>query len=212
MAVLLMTNRCNLGCTYCYANAGKRPPRDLSLPIATRVIDAACENAQAAGEESFSLAFHGGGEPTVHWTVFTHAVAYARRKPIPCHVSLSTNGVWTPAQRRFILDQVQNVSLSFDGIQDVQDQQRPRSDGTGSFATVMESIRALEDAGLAYGIRATAPAETLHRLPECVAFLCDQTKAQAIQVETHLHVQAGPLCRHGRRLRPKVYRNVHGGV
>lgn len=183
MAVLLMTNRCNLGCTYCYANAGKRPPRDLSLPIATRVIDAACENAQAAGEESFSLAFHGGGEPTVHWTVFTHAVAYARRKPIPCHVSLSTNGVWTPAQRRFILDQVQNVSLSFDGIQDVQDQQRPRSDGTGSFATVMESIRALEDAGLAYGIRATAPAETLHRLPECVAFLCDQTKAQAIQVE-----------------------------
>ena len=183
MAVLLMTNRCNLSCTYCYANAGKRPPRDLPLLVAERVIDAVCNNAQALGEESFSLSFHGGGEPTVHWTVFTKAVAYARRKPLPCHISLSTNGVWTPAQRRFILDQVQNVSLSFDGIQAVQDQQRPRSDGTGSFATIMESIRALEGAGLAYGIRATAPAETLHRLPECVAFLCDQTEAQAIQVE-----------------------------
>jgi uncharacterized protein len=183
MAVLLMTNRCNLRCTYCYANAGNSPPQDLPLNVAKRAIDAVCENAVHSQSEFFSLAFHGGGEPTVHWNVLTQAVEYARSKSLACHVSLASNGVWTEAQRQFVLHQVQNVSLSFDGIQAIQDQQRPRTDGSGSFASVMESIRSMENAGVTYGIRATAPAETLHRLPECIAFLCENTKAQAIQVE-----------------------------
>jgi uncharacterized protein len=190
-AVLLMTTRCNLRCTYCYANAGSRPPLDLPLALAKSAIDTVCQNAKRSNAEQFSLAFHGGGEPTVHWHVLTQAIEYARQKPLSCHVSLASNGVWTNAQRQFVLRHVQSVSLSFDGIEDIQNRQRPRRDGSGSFATVMENIRAMDEAGIAYGIRATAPGEALHRLPECIAFLCEETKAQTIQVEPTYTLKRG---------------------
>jgi uncharacterized protein len=90
-----------------------------------------------------------------------------------------------------LLENVDNFSLSFDGIQLVQDRQRPRTNGDGSFEVVRETLRALDEKGASYGIRMTAPPELLKHLPESVEFLCQQTKAHAIQVEPNYTSQRG---------------------
>jgi len=183
MAVLLMTNACNLRCTYCYAKGGEGPVRAMSEPLAQRVIQTACENAVSRNVPRFALAFHGGGEPTMNWRVLRSAVDCAETQPLPCDISMATNGMWTDEQRDFIIGHFQGLSLSLDGIQAVQDVQRPRADGRGSFTRVAENLRVLEESRLHYGVRMTATMESVARLAESVAWLCEQTRAAVIQVE-----------------------------
>lgn len=191
VAVLLMTNRCNLACTYCYAAAGSQPPADMPWPIAKAVIDAAAANALANGDPRFGLSFHGGGEPTLNWRVLTAAVEHARSQSLPCDISLASNGVWPERTRDFVCRNINSVTLSFDGVQAAQDTQRPRRGHGGSFETVMSSIRALDAAGVPYGIRMTVTPATMERLPEGVLLLCNETGARAVQIEASFTAERG---------------------
>jgi len=183
-AVLLMTNRCNLRCVYCYANAGAEPRRlEMDWATAKAVIDFVLANASRAEAETPSLTFHGGGEPTVHWDLLVRAVEYAKERDARTRFSMSSNGVWSDDQRQFICRNFANVSLSMDGAEVVQNRQRPRTNGTGSFSAVMKSIQALDAAGIDYGIRMTVLEESVGQLAASVRFICENTKAKAIQIE-----------------------------
>ncbi len=182
-AVLLMTSLCNLRCAYCYASAGDGPHLSMSLPIARATIDAVSQHARARGLQSFGVSFHGGGEPILNWEVFREAIAYAKSKDLPCRFSLATNGVWTPKQRDTILENIHNVTLSFDGVREVQDLQRPRANGRGSFDAVMETVAALDASTVRYGVRITTTPETFHLLAASVELLCQKTRCSTFQVE-----------------------------
>jgi uncharacterized protein len=188
-AVLLLTNRCNLRCTYCYAAAGDREPEDMSWELASQMIDIVSNNAEKAGWPHFDLIFHGGGEPTQHWKVFKKAVEYARRKKIKANISISSNGVWNENQLDFILNNLNSVSLSFDGIREVQEAQRPAVSGGSSFDRVMRSIRAMEKNDFPFTIRITTSNPWLEKLPECVKFICEETACSYIQVEPAFNPQ-----------------------
>lgn len=182
--VLLMTNRCNLRCTYCYANAGEEPTLvEMQWETAQVGIDFALANARRSGADSPALTFHGGGEPTVPWDLLVRATDYAKGHDRRMQVSMSSNGVWSPAQREYICARFDNVSLSMDGNALVQNRQRPRADGGPSFPAVMESVAALDAAGVDYGIRVTVLPESVDALPEGIRFLCERTGARSIQVE-----------------------------
>lgn len=183
MAVLLMTNACNLRCTYCYARGGERADLWMSLPLAQKAIDLAHENARLIGEESFALAFHGGGEPTLNWRVLSSAVNHAREKSLSPHISMSSNGMWEPDQLDFILDHFDELSLSFDGNEIMQNGQRPTAQGQGSFNQVIKSIHAMDGNGIEYGIRLTVTEPYFHHLAESIKFICQETQCQLIQVE-----------------------------
>jgi uncharacterized protein len=191
MAVLLMTNRCNLACTYCYAAAGSKAPIDMSWPMARAVIDAAVENARNNGDARFGLSFHGGGEPTLNWSVLRRAVSYSRALPLSCEVSLASNGVWSSRTTDFICRNIDSVTLSFDGVRSVQDSQRPCRSRRSSFDAVLRSIKALDAAGVRYGIRMTVTPAAIDRLPESVEFLRHETGVRAIQIEATFTVQRG---------------------
>ncbi|MDO8589602.1 MAG: radical SAM protein [Armatimonadota bacterium] len=182
-AVLLMTSACNLRCSYCYARAGEHTRQDMNENLARKVVDTCYENAKSLGRDRFELAFHGGGEPTVNWKVLRSTVDYARGKDLPCEITMATNGMWSERRRQFILENFTGLSLSLDGVREVQDAQRPMTDGRGSFDKVMGAVHALDEAGLPYGIRMTATTESFARLPESMEFLCSETNCQVFQVE-----------------------------
>ncbi|MBC8450505.1 MAG: radical SAM protein [Chloroflexi bacterium] len=190
-AVLLLTNRCNLRCTYCYASGGEGTVQDLPSELARVAIDHACQNARELGRPHFELTFHGGGEPVQAWEVLCKATAYARSKDLPCRISMVTNGVWTAHQREWILHNLDELSISFDGAQETQDRQRPFASGWGSFKAVMRTIEALDKARFSYGIRMTATVPWRGRLPEDVRFICEETGCRVMQVEPAFNIRRG---------------------
>lgn len=190
-AVLLLTNRCNLRCIYCYASGGEGPIQDLSPELSRIVIDRVCQNAIELGRPHFDLTFHGGGEPVQAWKTLRGATAYARSKDLPCRISMVSNGVWTARQREWILHNLDGLSISFDGTRETQDRQRPFASGQGSFKAVMRTIEALDQAGFSYGIRMTATAPWRGRLPEDVRFICEETGCPAMQVEPAFNTRRG---------------------
>ncbi|MDR2801240.1 MAG: radical SAM protein [Desulfovibrio sp.] len=191
VCVLFLTDACNLRCIYCYAHGdGAGETRDLPLSLARAAIDTVCRNALDQGHDHYSICFHGGGEPTMAWSVLKDCVTYARKSPIPAKINLTSNGVWTETQRAWILDNIDEISLSFDGLPSIQDTQRPRRSGRGSHASVARTLRALDRKEIAYGIRVTVTDRTITRIPENIDYLCRETGSPAFQVE--------PAFAHGR--------------
>jgi len=190
-AVLLLTSRCNLRCTYCYASGGEGPIEDLPAELAQVVIDEVCRNAQELGMSHFDLSFHGGGEPLQAWAPMQEATAYARSKDLACRVSMVSNGICTMRQREWLLHNLDSLSISFDGQQETQDGHRPFASGQGSFKAVMRTIEALDKAQFSYGIRMTATAPWRSRLAEDVRFICEETGCPAMQVEPAFNRRRG---------------------
>ena len=190
-AVLLLTSRCNLRCTYCYAGGGERAVQDLTPDMARTAIDAVHRNAVEQNKPRFELIFHGGGEPLQALDVIQEAVAYARTKGLPFRSSMVSNGVWSERQREWILHNLDGVGLSVDGGPETQNRQRPLANGKGSFDAVMRTIRALDGAGFKYGIRMTALPPWPETLPQDVAYLCEATKSESIQAEPAFNTLRG---------------------
>lgn len=181
-AVLLLTNRCQLRCTYCYAAAGARPAETLSPALGCAAIDAVVAAAQAAGRDRFELSLHGGGEPTLAWATLQACIAHARAQPLPAYISLTSNGVWSARRRAWLLDHVDAFSLSLDGRPATQDRRRPFAGGRGSSAIVLDTARAVDAAGKPYGIRMTATAPW-DDIPDDVAYLVRHTACPSFQIE-----------------------------
>jgi uncharacterized protein len=108
------------------------------------------------------------------WETVQQATAYARSKDLPCHASMVTNGVWSAQQREWILQNLDGLSISFDGRPETQDRQRPFANGRGSFKAVMRTIEALDGAEFPYGIRMTATAPWRAELAKDVRFICEE--------------------------------------
>jgi len=193
-AVLLLTNQCQLRCTYCYAAAGELPRQELSVELGSAAIDYVYETAQTLKRSQFEVSFHGGGEPTVAWKVLQACTACARQKLLPAKVTLTSNGVWSPKQCEWIVHNLDGLSLSLDGDPETQDRQRPFASGRGSSARIMRTVAELDRHSFPYGIRMTATAPW-GNLPTDVRFLCGETDCQSMQVEPAFNTARGG---HGR--------------
>lgn len=182
-AALLMSNRCNLRCIYCYANGGETNNLDLDPETAKRAVDTVCENAQKLNEEYFSVTFHGGGEPTLHWDAILELAEYSRKKPLPASLHIVTNGCWNEEQGKRLIEYIDGMTISIDGAAETQNAQRPMAGGKGSFDKVMRSVRQLSDAKFHYNFRMTVTPERFKDLPDNVRFLCSETDCDQIQAE-----------------------------
>jgi uncharacterized protein len=187
---LLLTNRCQLRCTYCYAAAGEYPPQDLSLETAFAAIDYVYENLRKINYPQFVISLHGGGEPTFPWKTLRAIVAYAKEKPIPVQFSLTSNGVWSEQQLKWIMAYIDIVGISMDGSPQTQDLQRPMVSGKGSSAWVMRSLREMEANGFFYSLRLTA-LPPFERLLDDIRYLCENTRCQHMQVEAAFNTCRG---------------------
>jgi uncharacterized protein len=189
-AVLLLTNRCHLRCVYCYADAGTDAPLELEVELGKIAIDFVCTQVQQQGLSQFEVSFHGGGEPTFAWETLKSLTQYTRSKTVPAKISLTTNAIWSPRQRDWILANIDNLSISMDGSPQTQDQQRPLVSGKQSSGIVLKNIAAVDRAGVSYGIRMTA-SSPWERLLGDVQFILEETGCKFIQVEPAFNIKRG---------------------
>jgi uncharacterized protein len=144
---LAVAQKCNLGCTYCYAAQGDfgGTPKDMPLQTALRSVDLLIAAADPGSR--VNLAFL-GGEPLANRTVLRaateHAVALAQRRDIRVTFSITTNGtLLTEDDAAFFERYGFAVTISLDGLRDVHDRQRPFRNGAGSFDRIMARARPL---------------------------------------------------------------------
>ena len=183
---LFLTGRCNLRCTYCYAHGGDYCPKDMPLIIAQQAVDLAAANA-ARGRMPLTVGFHGGGEPTVAWELLVEAVDYAtrlaKRADVPLRLVLATNGVMSLDQARWIRDRFRAVTLSLDGPREIQDQNRPKPDGSGSFDDVMGFLDALRGSHAEVFTRSTVTRSTVARMTDMVEFFVHRANVRNLHFE-----------------------------
>jgi len=183
VVVLCMTSACNFRCSYCFANGGEANHSELSPELGRKAIDMICQNACELKTGQFVVSFHGGGEPTLPFKKLQELTDYARQKTIPCRVEITSNGYWNERKTDWIISNMDNLTISFDGIKEVQNQQRPLVKGKNTFDVVMRSIHKLDSCGAHYGIRLTVTNNSVARLEESIKFLCRTTRCPTFQVE-----------------------------
>ena len=187
---LLMTNQCQLRCTYCYAGAGDYSKQNLALETGYAAIDYTYENLKRLHSQKFLVSLHGGGEPTFTWKTLRSLVAYARGKPIPCEFSITSNGIWSEQQINWIMAYIGHVGISMDGSPQTQDLQRPTVSGKASSRWVMRTLQMLDANHFSYGLRLTA-VPPFERLMDDIRYLCENTQCTQMQVEAAFNTQRG---------------------
>jgi uncharacterized protein len=144
---LAVAQKCNLGCTYCYAQEGSfgGEPKNMGRDAALASLELLFRDA--APGESVNLAFL-GGEPLVNRALIVEsterAVEIGRSRSVLCNFSITTNGTLIrPSDGEFFERHGFAVTISLDGVGDTHDAQRPFRDGRGSYARILENVRPL---------------------------------------------------------------------
>lgn len=150
-----LTNRCNLACPHCYADAKSRVKTDeLSTREAIRVID-------DLAKKKVLVLILSGGEPILRQDIYELA-KYAKEKGISC--ALSTNGTLINEShvKNILESEIGYVGISIDGIQEKHDEFRGRQ---GAYGASLKAIRLCRDAGIKVGLRVSLTSYTASELP-----------------------------------------------
>ena len=181
--VMLPTTVCNLNCSYCYAWRDNKPIHNMSKEIAEAGIQYIAINALNSDTPRIDISFMGGGEPTCNWDIIVHSVNYARNiateNNVPFSVTLTTNGILSDNKIDWIIKNVDNIKISFDGIKEVQDQQRPIKNGS-SFEKVSYTMQRLSNACANFLVRITVTNSSISFLEDSVKYIVDNFSPNSI--------------------------------
>lgn len=125
MLSFFLTTRCNLCCYYCYNAIERRSikEQDISFDFAKAGIDWYFEN-----NDSRHIRFYGPGEPTQAFDLLKDITSYAKNHPNRGNdvtVEIQTNGVFTDDVRDWCINNANIIWMSFDGMKDIQNHNRP---------------------------------------------------------------------------------------
>lgn len=144
---LAIAQKCNMGCSYCYAEQGDFGGTSKSMPLETakEAIDLLlCDKSPG---ERVTLSFM-GGEPLTSRKSIIAATEYADKKSqatgIKVNFSITTNGTLvTPEDAVFFEQYGFAVTVSIDGSEQQHNQLRPMKNGSGSYQRIMQRIEPL---------------------------------------------------------------------
>jgi len=144
---LAVAQKCNLGCTYCYAQQGAfgGAAKNMPLQTATDAIDLLFRDVVAGERVNISFL---GGEPLINRGVIRAATEHAERlaneRRVKAGFSITSNGTLiTEDDGRFFEEHGFAVTISLDGLGDVHDALRPTKGGGGTYDAIMRNVAPL---------------------------------------------------------------------
>lgn len=147
MMEMLVTRRCNLGCSYCFAEANQKK-QDMKLETALKAVD----HLMQMPFNHFYIKFN-GGEPLLRKDLLEKTCQYTIekfrqfKKEGYLLFEVTTNGTLIDREavrlfKRFNM----RVLISIDGPERLHDQARPYVSGSPSFKDVLTGIERMRDA------------------------------------------------------------------
>jgi len=141
---LAISQKCNMGCMYCYAEQGSfgGPSKSMPLETALASIDMLIDTKKAG--ERVQLTFL-GGEPLVNRGDIVKATEYAYKKAqerqVKIGFSITTNGTLLQEQDMYFFEKYGfAVTISIDGDKNAHDALRPMKGGKGSYDTIIQNV------------------------------------------------------------------------
>ena len=166
---LLLTQRCNLACPYCYI--GKRDCR-MPIEVADKIIEFAYHNTPPS--EKIDVGFF-GGEPLLEFEllkeIIYHFKAHRNFDKDRVLFTVVTNGtIFSPAIADFIEEHEIGFGVSCDGPPAIHDLNRRFINGKGSSAIVEQTIQQALKAFSGVMVNAVYAPQTLRYLPATVEY------------------------------------------
>jgi uncharacterized protein len=181
----LLTDSCTLRCKYCYANGGSTNAT-LEWQIFESVSSEIAENIVSAGQNQFSVSFHGGDIGSC-WNLFVDAVEHLKllsaRNKLELNISAGINGVLNHRQREFFVNNIRHATVSFDGTPEIQNSLRPFPNGSGSFSAVNETLKYFDMHAFNYSLRGTVSASSVHQMEQSLHFIASSYMVKTIMFE-----------------------------
>ena len=167
---LLMNERCNFHCKYCYSASG-RSKAELDIDTIAIALKYFLSSERKAVKDR-TVMFMGGGEPVLSWPLIEDAALLAEKismeNDINLQLALTTNGsIMTDEMLYFLKIHNFRVQISFEVLPDIQKAQR------GIYDKVAENINRICDYGISNYIRSTITELNVERIPEMVRY-CQQ--------------------------------------
>jgi len=151
-AYVLITNRCNFNCSYCYE---QERHGDMKWETMKRLIDWMTEGYEPSRFvnpcSNFNINFF-GGEPFLNWEVMKKTFEYVegirKQRGIVFSLAILTNGsIWNKEIHEFLgryrslMGCRLKFQVSIDGCEESQNINRPMADGSDSFSLVATNIK-----------------------------------------------------------------------
>jgi uncharacterized protein len=175
---LALTERCNMACGYCFQQAlypGQQPR------LSVETLDATLEWFVGQAQQRPVTVQYFGGEPMLEWDLIVRADACLQaavdtgRLP-SFRQTMTTNGTLLNRSRAaWLVARGFDLTFSFDGPPDVNDQQRVFKSGRGTYAKAAQGLREWVAAGGDSAILMTATRSNVVHLPEYVRWFVEES-------------------------------------
>jgi radical SAM protein with 4Fe4S-binding SPASM domain len=164
---LLLNEKCNFRCKYCYSAEG-RSSAELSIEQISTMLNYFLSSERSAVKER-TVMFMGGGEPVLSWDKLEQSTLLAKeiasKNNVNVYFSLTTNGsVLNDRMIAFLKEYDFMVQISFEVLPDVQDDQR------GMNEVVAQNLKRLLKANISNYVRSTITTSNVDRIPEMVEY------------------------------------------
>lgn len=189
MMYLLITDQCNLRCSYCFLNT--YTPTDfefkkMDIKTARKAVDLFIKTVDKCGskkENSLKVIHLYGGEPLSNWLVFKGVVEYvnflkkSNKTAEKIKLITITNGTLvTPEIASFLKKNEIAAGVSIDGLPLAVNKHRRFANGRGSFRETIKGYRYLVDSGVETGISCTLVPENIDNFQETLHSLLEEIK------------------------------------
>lgn len=190
-----ITDNCNLRCKYCYAYAGENNKvRSFTKEMLSSAIDAYfkfvndCKDKYITNiNRRLRITLAGGGEPTLHPALFKFAIDLCKQKAAKigfnCAFSMPTNLTCDKELLDYIIKNFSHLSVSFDGMDFIQNYHRPFANGTGSFGIVYDNAKYLRDNNFGFSLRVTVTEYSVDYMIDIADFFHENFPKSAISFE-----------------------------
>jgi len=188
---LLMTDTCNLACTYCFvenAMPGGHKFSAMSEETAKYGTDLFAKSLkQSSGIEEPQIIFY-GGEPLINFRVVENTLHYIHQLktsgtlPDNTSITINTNGTLITDKVVSILKNVENlnVAISLDGPKEIHDHCRPYHHSGGSYEDIMRGHRLLADNGIEAGFCCTISRHNVEQLEDIARWFVETLSAKSM--------------------------------
>lgn len=165
-----VSDKCNLHCKYCYEGEGK-PDDIMSKEISGSTIAFIKKQMRTRSNGHLSVTFH-GGEPLFGFERIKYILNEIKTFFPECRFSMTTNAtILTEEIEKFLVCNIDELSVSIDGECLSHDLNRVFSDGKGTYSIVEKNVIKLLSEKKNIRARMTIVPETVNKLSKNIEHL-----------------------------------------